>query len=319
MKKMIGATALALALGLSAAAFAPISAQAADNAAITGKVYSDNFTPVKNVTVEALIGTTVVKTTKSDAKGAYYLRGLAAGTYTLKYSDSTARYLTDYFGDDAAATPQAITLTAGEKRSGTSENLTHAAKITGRVFVNGTEADTRLGAVEARLFNSKGELVEKQAVSPTFKFYYLPADEYSLKFCTPNDDQSWLVCADYPSTITVVAGQAVGRVYQVLQTQPGAVLPTIVEGTTSPKTVKYGKNVTITANVLSYSYLENATASIQHHNRIVETTAVVNRSATFVVDSDDWVKSKSAKKIKVIFNASADAARSASFTSFKVK
>jgi hypothetical protein len=316
---MIGATALAVTLGLAAAAFAPLSAQAADTASITGKVYSDNGTPVKNVTVEAVSGDTVLKSTTSDAKGAYYLRGLAAGTYTLKYSDVAKRYLTDYFGDDAAAEPQKITVTDGEKRSGTTESLTHAAKITGRVFVNGTEADTRLGAIEARLFNSKGELVEKQLTSPTFKFYSLPADGYTITFCTPDDDQSWVTCSDYPSTITVDPGEAVGRVYQVLQTKEGAVLPSIVTATVSPSTVTYGKNVTITANVLSYSYLNNATVSIQHHNKIVETTAVVNRSATFTVDSDDWVKSKSAKKIKVIFNPSADAARSASFTSFTVK
>ena len=328
MNKTLGATALALSLGLAAATFAPAAAQAADTAAITGKVYSDNGTPLKNVTVEAISGGNVIKKTTSDSVGKYFLRGLAGGTYTLKYSDTNKRYLTEYYGDAATLEKAtSIVLSDGEKRTGTSELITHAGKVTGRVNVNGVAAQASLGPIEARLYDSKGVLVEKQIASPTFKFYYLPADGYSIYFCSPNDDQSWINCSFYKDAknaegktiVDVTTGASLTGLVQNLSTPEGAVLPTIVTGDVSPAKVKYGKAIDITVDVESYADTSKGTVSIQHHGRIVQTTSVVDGVAEFRISTKAWADTKSAKKIKVIFNATATAKRSASFTSFLFK
>lgn len=328
MNKTLGATALALSLGLAAATFAPAAAQAADTAAITGKVYSDNGTPVKNVTVEAISGGAVVKSTTSNSVGAYFFRGLAGGTYTLKYSDTNKRYLTEYYGD-AATLEKATTivLSDGEKRTGTSDLITHAGKVTGRVNVNGVAAQAALGPIEARLYDSKGNLVEKQIASPTFKFYYLPADGYSIYFCSPNDDQSWINCSFYKDSknaegktiVDVTTGASLTGLVQNLTTPEGAVLPTLVTGDVSPAKVKYGKAIDITVDVESYTDTSKGTVSIQHHGRIVQTTSVVDGVAEFRISTKAWAHTHNPKKIKVIFNATATAKRSASFTSFLFK
>jgi len=106
---------------------------------------------------------------------------------------------------------------------------------------------------------------------------------------------------------------------QNLSTPEGAVLPTIVTGDVSPAKVKYGKAIDITVDVESYADTSKGTVSIQHHGRIVQTTSVVDGVAEFRISTKAWADTKSAKKIKVIFNATATAKRSASFTSFLFK
>jgi hypothetical protein len=325
MKKTLGATALALTLGLAGAALAPMSAQAADPAAITGKVYSDAGTLLKDITIQAVNGSNVVKTTTSNSSGKYYLTGLPAGTYTIKYSDTHKRYLTEYYGDAATvATAKTLTVAAGEKRTGTVEKITHAGKVTGRVFVNGVPAASKLGPIEARLYDSTGNLVQKQIASPTFKFYYLPADGYSIYFCSPNDDPSWIDCAYYKDSanvagktvIDVATGEAESGLVQNLTTPKGALLPTIATGVIEPSPVKYGKSVDITVDVASYTDTSTGTVSIQHHKKVVQTAKVVDGKATFRVSTSAWVHTHNPKKVKVIFNATDTAKRSASFTSF---
>lgn len=326
MNSKLGATALVVALGLGLSALAPLTAQAADSGQITGRVRADNGTVIKGVTVDAISGGVVVKSTTSNSSGAYYLKGLAGATYILKYTDKQGRFLSEYFGDVTtadAATP--IVLHDGEKRTGTSDRLTAAAKITGRAWVNTVAAETGLGAVEARLYNATGDLVAKQPVSPTFKFRGLTAGDYTLYFCTPNDDQSWLDCAFYndqgeasgKSTISVGAGQARSGLGEALVSKQGAVLPTLVSAKVAPAKVKYGKHITVTATPRSYGDLSKATVSIQHHHRIAQTTSVVNHRATFTLSTKAWVHSKNPKSIKVIVNPTAALGGSSVFTQFR--
>ena len=94
-----------------------INAQLALGASITGTVTDQNGAPIANISVSRVrttSGTSGFATT--DATGAYTIGGLAAGTYTVQFSDFQGRrYAPEYFDNatnQSAATP--VTVTEGQ-------------------------------------------------------------------------------------------------------------------------------------------------------------------------------------------------------------
>lgn len=91
---------------------------------ITGKVFSDAGIPLKRITVEAISNGKVVQETVSNASGKYFLKGLPAGEYLVRYSDMEGSYLEESWGEDLTpGVASSIILNPGSKKSGTSAHL----------------------------------------------------------------------------------------------------------------------------------------------------------------------------------------------------
>ena len=98
---------LAAVVAAAAVGFAGLPAGAASGGSISGRVLDANSTPLGGICVSAT-GPTSAQT-QTDPTGDYSLAGLAAGTYTVQYSDCspTPQYLTQWYlghTDQAART-----------------------------------------------------------------------------------------------------------------------------------------------------------------------------------------------------------------------
>lgn len=153
MKTRVAVLALAIALG--GAVMSPAVAEAAPaTASITGKALSNSGEKLKGLTVQAKSTKGVLYTTTTDAKGRFYLTGLDAGTYGIKFSDRVGLYpcpegpncsdkfrpylTTEWLGDAKSfATSEKVTVKAGEKHTGVRALVDHYGRLSGPVIVNG--------------------------------------------------------------------------------------------------------------------------------------------------------------------------------------
>ncbi|MDM4763840.1 carboxypeptidase regulatory-like domain-containing protein [Galbitalea sp. SE-J8] len=94
---------------------------------ISGRVYDPSGGKLANVAVALQRpGTddTVVASAVTDSTGAYYLRGLTPATYTIRYTDLSGTYKTEYFDSaDSKATAAAVSVAYRQKVTGRSAVL----------------------------------------------------------------------------------------------------------------------------------------------------------------------------------------------------
>lgn len=139
-----------LAATLGGAVVAPVAANASTpNASITGRVLTNGGEVLKGVTVQAKSTKGALYTTSSDSKGRFYLTGLKAGTYGVKFSDRVGLFpcvetacfikgVTEWLGDSPSfSESNKITLSAGEKHTGVRALFDTQARVSGRVTVDG--------------------------------------------------------------------------------------------------------------------------------------------------------------------------------------
>jgi Carboxypeptidase regulatory-like domain len=145
------------------------------------------------------------KCASTESNGEYALFGLAAGSYTVEFSDETPGYVTQFYNDQASPThAQPVAVEEGITKSGINAELVLGGRIAGRV----TDATT-LGPVEGVLVcafedeagpsgcaptNSNGEyVISGLASSGGYKVEFDafgPSPEYQQQFYSDKSSRS---------------------------------------------------------------------------------------------------------------------------------
>jgi Carboxypeptidase regulatory-like domain len=309
MKKLVSIAALVAVavVGLGAA----VPAQAAAPASITGRAYSDKGTPIDGLTVSA--GT---KSATTDRTGKFVITGLKSGTYTLEFSDPTKhRYLTEYLGDSTTLSgADTITVASGEKHTGVSERLTHAALISGVVTVNGKKVDPDLGAVMVTLTNSAGTVIGTDKVTKsTFAFPGLPAGKYSLIGSEANSSYPHVTTES--KTVTVVPGQQLNDQRLAL----GLVRGVVQNSAIATSVTHVGSTVKYTIAVKSYVSVKGGTVTLKYHRALHHVTTLgASGTATITVSTASWGRGDKAQ-LNVLFDGPMGVASSMKVTHFLVQ
>jgi Carboxypeptidase regulatory-like domain len=289
---------------------ATVPAEAAATASISGRAYSDKGTPIDGLTVSA--GT---KSAVTDRTGKFVITGLKPDTYALEFSDPKKhRYLTEYLGDSATfGGADTITVAAGEKHTGVSERLTHAALVSGVVSVNGKKVDTDLGAVMVTLTNAAGMVVATQGVTKsTFAFPGLPAGKYSLIGSEANSDYPHLTTAT--KTVTVIPGQQLNDQRLAL----GLVRGVVQNSAIATSVTHLGSTVKYTISVASYVSVKGGTVTLKYHRALHHVTTLgASGTATITVSTASWDRGDKAQ-VNVLFDGPVGVASSAKVTHFLV-
>lgn len=305
----VALTAVALA-ALSTLVASPVEAASA-TAAVTGRAYSEKGAPIQGLIVSA--GSTSVKTNRA---GKFALSGLAPGTYTLKFSDSKRlRYLTEYLGDAAtAASADTITLTAGEKRTGVTERLAHAALISGVVRVNGEAADPDLGALTVRLTDAAGVTVaDKSLTGSAFSIPGLPAGKYTLT--ATQSYASYPVSMPASEKVTVTTGQHLTGQRLELQLVRGVVQNSVVAASVT----QVGTKVTISVRVNSYVSVSGGVVTLKYRRGLHESATIgTGGRASITISTATWKRGDRAQ-VNVLFDGPMGVGSSKAVTHFIVR
>ncbi len=298
------------AVALAATVTAPAHAASA-TATITGRAYSDKGTPIDGLTVVA-----GGRSDKTDRTGKFVITGLKPGTYALEFVDPVKnRYLTEYLGDSSTeAGARTITVAAGEKHSGVSERLTHAALISGVVTVDGTPADGDLSTITTRLTDAAGTVIADDDVTrSTFSFPGVAAGTYTLTASEQDVDYPHLVSAS--AKVTVTAGQQLNDQRLGMQLVRG-----VVQGSFVAASVKHvGSGVTITARAKSYASVSGGVVTLKYH-RALHQTATVGASGrvSITIPTSSWRRGDHAQ-LNVLFDGPMGVASSKAVTHFTVR
>ncbi|CAN5270006.1 hypothetical protein BH11ACT2_BH11ACT2_09650 [soil metagenome] len=278
MKVFLAATAIA---ALSIAGPSLPARAAAASASISGRVISDSGTPISGISVS-----TGTRSDTTDAHGIFLVSKLAAGTYTLKFSDPIKhRYISEYLGDATGrAEGQSITLLTGQKHTGVRESLTRGARITGKLTVAGRTPDTELGQLDVRLTDAAGATVARDdTAEKRFTLERVPAGSYTLSVAELNPRYPHVVGASMP--VTVAAGQRLtGRSFD-LQLVRGVVQPSAVDVTRT----HVGSKLRVRVTVNSYGTFAGGTVTLKYHHRLhAPTTIGASGTATFTISTKGW-------------------------------
>jgi hypothetical protein len=185
------------------------------NASVAGTVYTDANrdreygaadTPIAGVLVMLHDGTgPAIATTTTASDGTYVFTDLAAGTYAVAVPVTTNGQLLE------TATPLAVTLAAGEGRTGIDFGYV-TASLAGTVFSdvnrNGIydAGDAPLGGVPVTLQDGHGSTtVTTTATNGTYRFMDLAAGAYAVSVPAATDGQ--LLGTASPLAVTLAAGE----------------------------------------------------------------------------------------------------------------
>jgi hypothetical protein len=268
-------------------------------ASITGKVTTSAGKALSNTSVR-LEGVTTsgvklpLEYGTTNSGGEFRIRGLAAGAYTVDYQHDG--YVdTSYNGSNGIpawyGTGKTVSVGTGKKHTGTSVSLEISGKITGRVLVNGVEANEDYGQVTASVLRKADSFVlSTQEVGDfrdnSFKFPGLPPGDYVVRFAAGSGAP--IVGADLP--ITLAAGQQRSGLLQQLATNGPTDIR--ISDTTSPDPLVPSptQSFTVAVAVYGYSSAAGATITLSYDGSIKQTgTLDVHGSTSFTVPSDFWI------------------------------
>lgn len=226
------ASVLGVALALVAALLLPATAQAAETATISGQVTGPGGAALQGVCVSAQLPPPAMGfgSAVTDVTGNYTMTGLAAGSYIVRFSACGAgNFVAEWWNDKPTSfTADAVTVAAGEQRTGIDAQLAAGATISGHVTGGGGTALQGIcvsaqtsppgGAFESATTNASGD----------YAITGLPAGNYKVQFraCgTGNHVEEWwddkpdVMTAD---TVTLTTGQQ--RTGIDAQLAPGATI-----------------------------------------------------------------------------------------------
>jgi len=236
---------------------------------------------VSGVTVEAFSSNRYSRqgTATTDSSGAYTLRGLPAGTYTLKFTSEKSSYIDQWFGNRTAySTADSFTVALGKATTKKDARLTSGASVSGTVTAMATGAPIAGAWVE--IYDATSLFAQdsiRAGVSTDGEGKYtlsgMPAGKYQLRVVTgswPQNEQ-WLGGAATKIGSEVVSLTSTGAVVtgKNFSIRPkGSAITGIVRGTGSapldgvvvdafsPTGALIGSDTTDTAGVYALTGIE---------------------------------------------------------------
>lgn len=201
MRKTVTGIALAVSVGIAIVGMSPLTASAANGtAAITGKVVaaapyavgtSNGPRLLAKITVKAKSLDGDIYATHTNSKGAFYLKGLKAGTYSLKFVDTvghtqcdggcgkTKYFTSEWLGDSTTfAAADTITVEAGDKHTGVRAQIGERSRLTGTVTIDGKPVKGTDVRMRAESISSD----KQYSLVPSPAFYFdLAKGNYRIK------------------------------------------------------------------------------------------------------------------------------------------
>jgi protocatechuate 3,4-dioxygenase beta subunit len=166
---------------------------------VTGRVRTASGKAVSNAMVQVGVQTdrAMFHYAATDVNGRYVVRGVAPGTYPVKFDRSG--YADQWFDESKNARgADPVVVASGKTSKAVNAKLQRASSITGRVFVDGEPVNRQLEErVRVILRDSSGTVVRTARAIPIFTFKDIPNGRYSLQFCSVNADGDWLRCEYY--------------------------------------------------------------------------------------------------------------------------
>jgi hypothetical protein len=161
---------------------AHIDAQLAEGGEISGRVTNAASQGVAGVIVTASLNNAIKASANTDANGDYRLRGLAAGSYIVRFSAPSQNLATEWYKDkNSLQLADTVLVTPGAIAIGIDAQLAPGAKICGTVE---TPVGADLQAVPATAFDLNNTEMEYGWVDANGDFCIqgLPAGTYKIRF-----------------------------------------------------------------------------------------------------------------------------------------
>lgn len=166
-------------------------------ASVSGTVLTATGKPVPTTEVVLFDGTGVNPGAYTDAAGKYTIRGVAPGTYAVRFRAED--FAPEWNGNARTRTGStAITLVAGQAVTGLDATLEEGGDITGRITIDGKPLLPHTQeTVVVSVSDLNGRHIRSARATPAFKLWNLPAGKYRLYFSGYKTDGKWVASKAY--------------------------------------------------------------------------------------------------------------------------